>query len=106
MELRNHHGEVVDPVPFLVVWSLAFMLSYSSLPGTLMEIGLSLHTALGVTTMGFGGVTLLAFDRLVWRAHPEIRSEVPQFIRLRSIAYGVIAGVALLLLLSLLVVLR
>lgn len=106
MELRNHHGEAVDPVPFLVVSSLAFMLSYSSLPATLMEIGLSLNAALGVTTVGFSGVTLLAFDRLVWRAHPEIRGEVPESVRLRSIAYGVLAGIALLLLLSLLTVLR
>ena len=102
MRFRNHRGRDVDPVPFLVVASLAFLLSYSYIPITLMELGLSLVLALSVTTCGFCAVSALAYYRLVWTANPDIRAEIPVETRLKTILYVMLVAIGILALLGLL----
>ena len=106
VELTNARGRPVDPVPFLVVAALAFLVSFSYGPIYLMELGLSLPAALGVSTGVFVSLSALAYYRLVWRVRPELRGEVPAERRLRAIVYAalVVAGLLGLLALPLLVV--
>lgn len=104
MELRNERGDAVDPVPFLVCATLTFLLSYSFVPLTLLEIGFSPVVALAATTAGFLVVVALAYHRLVWTAYPEIRAELPAEVRLRAIVRAVLVGVAVLAFLAFLAV--
>ena len=101
VELTNARGQPVDPVPFLVVATLAFLVSFSYGPIYLMELGLSLPAALGVSTGLFVSLSALAYYRLVWDTRPELRGEVPAERRLRAIVYAALVVVGLLGLLTL-----
>jgi hypothetical protein len=101
VELTNARGQPVDPVPFLVVATLAFLVSFSYGPIYLMELGLSLPAALGVSTGVFLSLSALAYYRLVWDTRPELRGEVPAERRLRAIVYAALVVVGLLGLLTL-----
>lgn len=101
--LRNARGDRVDPVPWLVVTAMAFLLCYAFVPIGLAEFGASPPIALGFTTALFLAVAAVAFDQLIWRARPDLREEIPSGLRLQryilGIAIGVVAMMALCLLL-------
>jgi hypothetical protein len=101
VELTNARGRPVDPVPFLVVVALAFLVSFSYGPIYLMELGLSLPSALAVSTGVFLSLSGLAYYRLVWDTRSELRGEVPAERRLRAIVYAALVVVSLLGLLAL-----
>lgn len=101
VELTNARGQPVDPVPFLVVATLAFLVSFSYGPIYLMELGLPLPAALAVSTGVFLSLSALAYYRLVWDTRPELRGEVPAERRLRAIVYAALVLAALLGLLTL-----
>lgn len=101
MQLRNRRGTPVDPVPFLVVVSLAFAVSYSYGPIYLMAFGLSLPWALGGSTITFLGVSVFAYHRYVWTFEPDLLDEVPIASRFKRLYYGVLIGVVVIALLSL-----
>lgn len=91
----------MDPVPFLVVAALGFLLCYSFGPIYLMEFGAELSGGLGYSTMAFLLVTGLAYYRFVWTARPDLRSEVPADRRLRRLVLGGLAVAGVFALLSL-----
>ena len=101
MKLTNARGRPVDPVPFLVVAALAFLVSFSYGPIYCMELGLSLPAALGVSTGTFCVITAISYHRLVWTSYPELRGEVPAEQRLGGIIYAMLVVAALLGLLAL-----
>lgn len=101
MHLRNDRGVPVDPVPFIVVFALGFLVCYSFGPPYLMALGFTLVQALGLTTGVFAGVTAVAYHRLVWNARPEVRGVVPGRIRFRRLVYAVFVLLALVVLLAL-----
>lgn len=101
LQLRNKHGTPVDPVPFLVIALLGITVVYSYGPIYLTELGASLGFALAVCT-GIGTATTLgAYHRYVWTARPDLRAEVPVAHRLRRLVYGVVIGIAVIVLFSL-----
>lgn len=106
MNLRNDRGREIDPVPFLVVASLSFLVCYSYLPVTLLEIGLSMTATLGVATFGFLAGTALAYYWLVWTARPELRGEIPLAHRIQRLLYGALGVVAVMALFALVAVAR
>jgi protein-S-isoprenylcysteine O-methyltransferase Ste14 len=89
MALPNRHGAPVDPVPFVVVSGLAFMLSFSFGPLYGLAFGLSLPTALAVSGMAFLVVAALAFYRQVWNARPTGETSVA--MRAEQLLYGALA---------------
>jgi len=89
MPLQNRHGAPVDPVPFVVLCGLAFMLSFSFGPLYGLAFGLSLPTALAASGMAFLAVTGLAFYRLVWSARPP--GETSLQLRAEQLLYGSLA---------------
>lgn len=103
MPLRNRHGVSVDPVPFVVVSGLAFMLSFSFGPLYGLALGLSLPTALAASGMAFLLAAALAFHRQVWNGRPPEETSVA--LRAEQLLYGalvfavVVAGATLSLLL-------
>jgi low temperature requirement protein LtrA len=101
VKLTNRHGTPVDPVPFLVVAALAFLVSFSCGPIYLLALGLSLPTALAVSGVFFVLATGAAYRRMVLTARPELRGEIPAERRFRRLVYAAVVGVALLALLSL-----
>lgn len=101
MELRNDQGEPVDPVPFLVVVLLSFLVAYSFGPPYWMALGFTLAEGLGLTTGVFAVVAGVAYRRMVWKARPELRGEVPGAVRFRRLVYLVFVLVALAVLLTL-----
>jgi hypothetical protein len=101
VRFTNARGQPVDPVPFLVVCSLAFLVSYSYGPIYCMELGFSLPAALGISTGVFVLTSTLAFRRLVWTTRPDLRGEIAAEERLRGIVYAALVAVALLGLLAL-----
>ncbi|WP_416838112.1 hypothetical protein [Haloferax sp. DFSO52] len=101
MQLRNRHGKGVDPVPFFVVASLAFMfvISFGPLYGTLFgaSIGMGIVGSL-VVSVGCWG---LAYYRFVWTVDPELRGEIPVSERFKNLGYATLAFFCLLVLLML-----
>ena len=87
MRLRNRHGSHVDPVPFVVVVGLSFMvlLSFGPLYGQAM--GLSLEAALALSTALFAVSAVTAFYRQVWTARPDLANEVSAAVRAQRLFY-------------------
>lgn len=106
MNLQNDRGQTIDPVPFLVVASLSFLVCYSYLPVTLLEMGLPMGGALCVATFGFLLTSALAYHWMVWTARPELRGEIPLAYRIRRLLYGALGVVAVMALFALLAVAR
>ena len=100
--LRNARGERVDPVPWLVVTAMAFMLCYAFVPVGLAELGASPPLALGSTTALFLSVAAIAFDQLVWRARPDLRREIPPGLRLQRYILGIAIGIVAMMAITLL----
>lgn len=101
MQPQNKHGTPVDPVPFLVVALLGVTVAYSYGPIYLTELGFDLVQALVISTAVAAAVTAAAYHRYVWTARPDLRAEVPVDSRIRRLVYGVVIGIAIIVLLSL-----
>ncbi|SHH10675.1 hypothetical protein [Halobaculum gomorrense] len=97
MRLRNRKGDPIDPVPFLVVAGMAFMILFSAGPIYLMALfGVDVPVALAGSAAAFVPTAALAYHRLVRSAQPDLRGELPASLRFRRLWY---AGVAFGLLL-------
>ena len=101
MKLTNRHGTPVDPVPFLVVSSLSFLVSFSYGPIYLLALGCSFPVAVALSGILFALATGAAYHRMVLTTRPELRGEIPPEDRLRRLMYAAAVVVALLALLSL-----
>ncbi|WP_380680217.1 hypothetical protein [Salinigranum sp. GCM10025319] len=101
VRVRNRDGTPVDPVPFLVVVALAFLLTFSIGPVYAAAVGLSLPVGIGLSAAVFVAVSAGAYVRFVRRATPELRAEVPPDRRLARLLYGALCLALLLLLLTL-----
>ncbi len=93
---RNWRGDLIDPAPFIVTSLLAIMIVFSFGPVYAMEYGLSLEVGLGLSTVLTGSIIVGSYHRLIWRARPDMRTEIPVQTRLQRLFYAVIAGVILL----------
>jgi hypothetical protein len=101
VRLRNDQGTAVDPVPFLVVGASAFLVCFSFGPIYLRALGVGLSESLVVSGVVCVATTAAAYHRLVRRARPEIRSEIPPEARLRRIFYVTLLLTLVTLLLAL-----
>ncbi|UIP00055.1 hypothetical protein Hbl1158_01400 [Halobaculum sp. CBA1158] len=102
MRPRNREGDSVDPVPFLVVAGIAFMVVFSAGPIYLMTLfGVDVPVALAGSAAVFGPLAAVAYHRLVWSVRPDLRDELPASWRFRRLLYAALALVLVLLLLSL-----
>lgn len=99
MRLRNDEGTPVDPVPFGVTTTAAFLVLYSFGPGYLIGLGLALEEALVVVTCLFGCTVVLGYHQLVRRARPEQRAEIPGPVRMERLYYAVLIAIAVFVLL-------
>ncbi|MBZ6494434.1 hypothetical protein [Natrinema longum] len=97
MGLRNRHGTHVDPVPFLVVVGLSFMLLLSFGPLYGRALGLPLETAIGASAGLFAVAAVLAFYRQVWTFRPETTGAVPSTARAERLFYLIPILTALIL---------
>ncbi|MGZ0747346.1 hypothetical protein [Haloparvum sp. AD34] len=73
---RNNEGTPVDPVPFLVVTGLAFMLTLSLGPLYCQAYGIDFPAALAIPSGVFVATTGFAYQRMIRLARPAHRSEV------------------------------
>ncbi len=89
--LRNSRGRAVDPVPFIVVSGLAFMILFSFGPLYGLAFGVSVSWGLVTSAVIFVGVTAIAYHRLVWRARPELSGEIPASLRAQWLFYLMVA---------------
>jgi hypothetical protein len=87
MHLRNRRGSRVDPVPFVVVAGLAFMILLSFGPLYGLALGLSLEVAIALSTAVFAVVASGAFYRQVWAFRPETAATVPAAVRAERLFY-------------------
>ncbi|WP_228546173.1 hypothetical protein [Halegenticoccus tardaugens] len=101
LRLRNRRGAPVDPVPFFVVASLAFLLTLSFGPAYGRALGLSYSAAFGGSVVAFVLLSTLAYYRMIWTARPDLRAEIPAPQRLLRLIYAMIALFFLMLLLAL-----
>lgn len=104
MRPENSRGTPVDPVPFLVVAAMGFLICYSFGPGYLMTFGVELSGALALSTVAFLATAAVAYHRFVWTVRPDLRAEIPADLRVRRLVLAslVVAGVFALLSLPLL----
>lgn len=91
----------MDAVPFAVTVCGSFLVLYAFGPGYLLGLGLTLGESLAVVTGAFGCTTVVGYHRLVRRARPEQRAEVPGTVRLKRLYYAVLIGIAVIVLLLL-----
>jgi hypothetical protein len=98
---RNREGDPVDPVPFLVTASAAFLVTFSFVPVYCLTLGLPIEAALAAAALVFVAAAGLAYRRLVRDARPELRREVPPGLRIRQLFYVALVVVGLLVLVSL-----
>ena len=101
MPLRNREGQSVDPVPFLVVTALSFLVIYSFGPLYLQALGLRVNYGLSVCTVFFLGVAAAAYYRLVWTHRPDVNGTVSGGVSFGQLWYGILILIALVVLLSL-----
>ncbi|WP_313692679.1 hypothetical protein [Halorarum halobium] len=102
MPLRNRAGDPVDPVPFLVVASAAFLVVFSSGPIYLRAVfGLPVATGLVVSAVVFLVIAAAAYHRYVYATRPDLRGEVPAATRFRRLLYGALVLGAVFLVLTL-----
>jgi hypothetical protein len=99
--LRNRDGTAVDPVPFLVVASMAVLVCYSFGPVYALSIGLEGPAVFGLPTVVCVAAIGAAYHRLVYTARPELRDEIPPERRVEALVYAALAGGAVLVALSL-----
>ncbi|MWV63506.1 hypothetical protein GRS48_01520 [Halorubrum sp. JWXQ-INN 858] len=93
---RNRHGDRIDPVPFLVSVSLAFMLSLSLGPIYGLSYGLSLAWSLAASTAAFLALAAVAYAQLVRSAPPLDAGPLPVAPRFERLLYAAIGfGVVL-----------
>jgi len=85
--LQNSEGERVDPVPFIVVTGMSFLVCYSFFPVYFLSFGVELPVAIALTTAIFLALAVVAYSRLVRSVRPEIKQEVPAEVRLQKIFY-------------------
>ena len=98
---QNRRGTAVDPVPFLVVAAMAFLLSFSAGPIYGLSFGLGLELALAVSAACWLVGVVVSYHRLVWTVRPNLRAHVPPSARLERIGFATLAFGLFLLLLSL-----
>ncbi len=67
---RNREGRSVDPVPFLVVTGLAFMILLSFGPLYGQALGVALEVGIGVSFGLFLVLSVVAYYWQVWTARP------------------------------------
>lgn len=101
MSLQNRDGTDVDPVPFLVTALGLTLIVLSWGPGYLLAFGLSLPTALGICVATVVPLTAAAYYRLVWNRRPEHAQHIPPSERIKHLAYAILAGALILVLLAL-----
>ncbi|WP_135821644.1 hypothetical protein [Halostella litorea] len=101
MQLRNRQGRAVDPVPFLVVTLLGFLIVYSFGPPYLGALGLAIDHGVALSTGVFLAIAAAAYHRLVWSYRPDRRRAVPGGVRFGTLYYGILVLGALCVLLSL-----
>jgi hypothetical protein len=96
MRLPNRDGDGVDPMPVLVVASLALAVTASFGPLYFMALGLSLRPSLAASAVLFVAGTGVAYWRLVWTYRPDHREVVPPGDRFRRLLYlGVLLALAI-----------
>ncbi|TMT87216.1 hypothetical protein E2L06_11730 [Haloterrigena sp. H1] len=100
MHLRNRHGTPVDPVPFVVVVGLTFMVLLSFGPLYGRELGLALETAIVLSAALFAVAAVVAFYRQVWTFDPEMTGSVPSAVRAERLFYLIPILAALIVALS------
>ncbi|NHN46341.1 hypothetical protein G9464_01835 [Halostella sp. JP-L12] len=101
MALRNQEGQSVDPVPFLVVVALSFLVIYSFGPLYLQALGLRVDYGVPVCTLVFLAVAAAAYHRLVWTHRPGVSGTVSGGVSFGQLWYAILILTALVVLLSL-----
>lgn len=99
MRVRNRDGTPIDPVPFLVVALLAITIAVSWGPVYLLELGVDLPVAVGISVALAGAAVVVAYHRFVWTSNPTVREEIPAHVRFRKLVYAIVAGGVVLLVL-------
>lgn len=106
MHLRNRHGTPVDPVPFVVVVGLTFMVLLSFGPLYGRELGLALETAIVLSAALFALAVMIAFYRQIWTFCPETTDSVPSAVRAERLFYLIPILTALIIALAIPLLLR
>jgi hypothetical protein len=101
MDLRNREGKRVDPMPWVVTVSLGFMLLFSVGPIYLHEYGLDPLPSVIALIAIFLGVVVGSYWRLVHTVRPDLRGEIPPDVRLERLFYAILAGILVLIAVSL-----
>ena len=105
LQLHNHEGTPVDPVPFLVVSLLGIPILIGWGPLYLLEWGVPLAPAVAISIVLSAAVVVVAYYRFVLTVYPELRAEVPVELRIRRLLYSIAVGVVFMLGLTTLTVL-
>lgn len=96
MQLPNRHGSAVDPVPFVVVAGLTWMVLLSFGPLYGLALGAPLAVGLGVSILLSLALTAGAYYHQVWTATPEIDSELPSGLAAERLFYLIVVLLVLM----------
>lgn len=101
MGLRNREGQSVDPVPFLVVTGLAFLVIYSFGPMYLQALGIEVGYGLPLCTAVFLAIAGTAYYRLIWTYRPGLDRIGSGGVSFGQLWYAILILIAIVVLLSL-----
>ena len=101
MRLRNRDGTAVDAVPFAVVAAMVVLVCFSFGPVYCLALGLEGPAVFALPVLACAVGVGVAYHRLVYTAHPELRGEIPPERRLRRLLYAALVGTVVLAALSL-----
>jgi len=95
MRLSNREGVAVDPVPFVVITGMAWLLVLSFGPLYGEALGVPLSTAIAVSVGVSVVAAVVAYYRQVWTARPEIEYGLPAGVRAERLFHlmGILAVV-------------
>lgn len=100
--VSNRSGDDVDPVPWLVVVAMGFLICYSFGPLYLKAVlGVTIEVAIAGSTLVFLGIAAGSWYRLVWTRRPEHMAVLGAAYRLERLFYWAVVVALLLLLLAL-----
>ena len=81
MRLPNREGVAVDPVPFVVITGMAWLLVLSFGPLYGQALGAPLSTAIAVSVVLSAVAAVIAYYRQVWTARPALEYGLPAGVR-------------------------
>jgi hypothetical protein len=98
--IRNRHGEIVDPIPFVVITGSTWLLCLSFGPLYLDLFGIPWTEGLLACVILAVVTSLWAYRRFIWTVDPAVQESLSAGVRFHRLCLGGIAFCMILIILA------